>query len=534
MKLRDYQSIRVEEAVRRLRTQHCAMVLATGTGKTITALETVRRMIEQRTAVGRGLWLCDVVPLVSQTQRAAAALGVPVEVRTIQGRRAIEPGEYDVLVLDECHKFLTELRMAKVLGARTPMLGLTATPRRGDGRHIREIFGDDPVCGPYTIGQAIDDGWLCDARVLRVELREMDLRKVRKTARDLNEGDLAKAVNIPPVTREVVRRWLEHSSLPDGTLMLSNFFCVDTAHADEIAAEVNRQVGSEVCKTIHSKVEDSAARIEAFRREDLRVVASVMMIAEGFDHPALQCGVLVRPTRSERLLVQMLGRFLRPHPSKDRALILDCQGAYERLDLTSIYDVLADVDEDAVRTALTEAELGGGGDGSGGDEDEETLADIVSRLREVRLFRDRCAEARTLPWVRVGERLVLPVDRRTWVVIGRHRDDPALCIAAHLYYQGRLAIWKRVADLVPEPDAIRLAERFVHEHWSVLGLPDAQAAKAVTRWFTDRERPSSRQVYMLGQFGHPYPVRQRGEAQHYLRRYYGGASPGEFVHAADR
>lgn len=520
---RPYQRERIDIASQMLLDRvNAAIVLPTGLGKTLTALWVCDRVMDSRP--GEILWLVDRKPLVSQTQAKAVETQIPVNVKTIQGLNArdkrIIRGDYSMIVLDEAHKFLTEKRLDLIRESQTPCLLLTATPTTGDGRHIRLLGVEDYVGGVYTLGQAIQDEWLCDCMVERVELRSLDLREVRRGRNDFDAGELATAMNEESVNEEVVRRW-RNRAWQEGRPQISNFFCVDTAHAEAIADEVNRQCGPNVCVPIHSKLADSLDRIERFRSGEFRVAASVMMIAEGFDYPALRCGILARPTQSVRLLVQMLGRFLRPHESKPHAWILDCDGAYETLDLNRIYDIVEP--PGAAEPAVCE--------GGMGDDDEDDgipmLSHIVSRVRMVDLFRRQCAEQRTMPWSMADGRYALPLfvggRPSQWLVVAASKFDPEKAAVALLYYASGYARCDTLERAVDEPDAFRIAEDWVrHRHlppaWQN-EVPDIDVRDGVRRWYKDRGPPSEAMSAKLADAGYDVP-KQHGLAVRLTRRLY--------------
>lgn len=515
---RPYQSPRIAEATdHALSGRHCSMVMATGTGKTSTALAVVDGVLGcVKNGSGSALWLTDYKPLVRQTMKAAAKHGVPVEVRTIQGLRLrnLRPADYDMMVIDEAHKFLTKKRIEKITEARTPMLALTATPRTGDGRHIEPVFGP-PVCGPYTLGQAITDGWLCDCLVKRVELRSLDLRQVKRTRFDFDQAELASVMNDPDVNREVVERTLEHARLGDGSLMLSNVFCVDTAHADALTAELEAQAGAGSAMAIHSNLADADKRIQAFLEAKRQLVASVMMVAEGFDYPALRLGVLARPTKSERLLVQMLGRFLRLHDSKPFAILLDCDGAYETLDISRIYD--------AVESSTTdEPTVSSQREGAEEDDPIPMLSSIVSQVRDVDLFRRACAAARTLPWHYVDGKYVMRIGQAEMLVVGRSKYDRTKAAAARFYRDSHYARCDTITPAAPEPEAFRMAEAWAVGHRLLASWaesPVADVRKLLRDWLRDVEPPSDAMGITLTEHGYAVPP-QHGVAVKTLRRLY--------------
>lgn len=521
LNLRPYQRERADLAFERIERiaagdplPHPAIVMATGVGKTRCALAMCDQVLSAPFArAGSVLWLVDIKTLIKQTEAAGVRHGVAVNCRTIQGLRytgdqpPVRPGDYDLIVVDEAHKFLTERRLEILRAARTPILGLTATPRRGDGRHIRELFGDEYIGGAYTIGAAITDSYLADCAVKRVELRELDLSSVKRTATDFDRAELSEAMNTGSHNAEIVKRWVEL-----GRDRITNFFCVDTKHADDLAAEVNRQCGEGTCVAIHSHIADAEARIEAFRRNEVRVVASVMMIAEGFDHPPLSCGVLARPTRSERLLVQMLGRLLRLHASKAYALLLDCAGSYEGLDLASVYDVVAVPDEP--EATLTEAaclpEIE--------DDGIPMLSEVISRVHDLDLFRRQVRAAQVRRWMPCAKGFAL-VTHTGALVVGPSRYDPQSCAIAWLYRTGHTCVFQTVAKALPEAVAFGQAEA-VADRWGLSEIDDAKATREyVDRWFRDKAPPSDKTRRKLAHHGVPCPP-QHGQAVHEMRRLY--------------
>lgn len=520
------------------------MVLPTGTGKTILGMSVVDEVLDHPMArAGRALWIVDSLPLKRQTQKRAAQYRLPVEVRTIQGLKKIQPGEYDVLVVDEAHKHLTDRRAGIIRDSKTPAFGLTATPRRGDGVQIRELFGDEYVGGPYTIGQAIEDGWLCDCLVKRVVLSDLDLRGVRTSGDDFHQGELKAVINTPGVNREIVARFLEHAALPGGGWMIGNLFAIDTEHSTALGEELDRQVGYPSQFTIHSNVPGGdAMRDQLLARwlaADRPFASSVMMVAEGFDYPALRLLGLARPTKSERLLVQMLGRGLRPHSSKPFALLLDFDGAYETLDIERIYDVVESPEQD--EPAVTEPGICAAME----DDPIPMLSDVVSRVRVIDLLRRDGAQARKLPWYQVEgfiptvemvndkpkvryERTcyALPVGPREWVVVASSKVDRTKAAVGVHWWEGNYARHQVVVHAAEEGDAFRQAEHFARtthilddKLWE---RPDDDVRDQVRRWFRDKMPPSRELFERLVKSGvkRVGVPRQHGAAYKLLRRQF--------------
>jgi superfamily II DNA or RNA helicase len=142
---------------------------------------------------------------------------------------------------------------------------------------------------------------------------------VRTTGGDWNRGDLSKVIDRPKVAFDALRNWQQHAQ---GRRTIA--FCVNLLHAEHVT-ESFRSAGvtaESVDGTMSST--DRAARIERFRDGTTTVLVSVDLISEGFDVPACDCILLLRPTKSLALFLQQVGRGLRP--SGQACVILDCVG----------------------------------------------------------------------------------------------------------------------------------------------------------------------------------------------------------------
>lgn len=298
--------------------------LATGAGKTFIASLIVRG------ALAKGNRVCFTVPalsLIDQTVEAFEAEGIghigviqadhprtdptaPVQVASVQtlARRDFPPAS--VVIVDECHRFAKPILRWMDAARGAVFVGLTATP----GRAGMAKEWDALVPGATT-RELIDAGILSPFRVFAPS--HPDLSGVKMVAGDYHEGQLADVMGEAGLVADVVSTWALKA---DGRPTL--VFAVDRAHAKKLQAEFE---GAGVpCGYVDAFTPDVERRLiaERFRRGLLPVVCNVGCLTTGVDWD-VRCIVMARPTKSEMLYVQMIGRGLRTAPGKDDCLVLD-------------------------------------------------------------------------------------------------------------------------------------------------------------------------------------------------------------------
>lgn len=230
---------------------------------------------------------------------------------------ALNPDDYDAVIVDECHhseaatyrNIYKHFGFLDAKGKRTTnpkrlLLGLTATPIRGDGIDIRSIFQE--IVYSYTVSAAISEGWLVDLVPVAVQTTT-NLDKVRERAGKLDDKDLSRAVNNPERNRIVVDAWKKYSKKRTTIV-----FAVDIQHAKDLAAAFRkRNINAEA---IWSKDKDEDDKLKRFRDGKLRVLVNVRKLSEGFDAKNIGCVIMARPTLSKALYLQMCGRGTRVQP----------------------------------------------------------------------------------------------------------------------------------------------------------------------------------------------------------------------------
>jgi ATP-dependent helicase IRC3 len=328
MKLRPYQT----EALAAIREAHARgenrllVSAATGIGKTV-IFAALAADYAQR---GRVLILTHTDELCLQTMEKVAhwnpSLSIQLEkaekhaddsahiiigsVQTL-GRKgssrltALKPEAFSLIVTDEAHHSLADSyrRIYSHFGLMVPgasilHVGVTATPTRSDRQSLSAIF--DRVVFELPIQQAIRDGWLADLKAYRIKT-DTGLDGVSTIAGDFAQDELAAAVNTPRRNRAIIREWAKLAH--DRKTMV---FAVDVKHARDLAQEFTAQGfnAAAVC----GEDEDRHERIAAHRSGDTQILVNAQLLREGHDDAEIACVVLARPTKSQLVYAQQIGR----------------------------------------------------------------------------------------------------------------------------------------------------------------------------------------------------------------------------------
>ena len=296
----------------------------------------VRELIAQNHAEMIGLWPEAPAGIYSAGlgKREARARILFAGIQSIH-RRAAEIGHTDLVLIDEAHlipgnsstmyrRFLDGLAR---INPALKVIGLTATPFRLDSGMLHEgknaLFTDIAYEAP--VRDLIDAGYLSPL-VSKQPTTRLDVSKVGTRAGDFIQRDLAAAVDQEAITRAVVTEIIEHGR--DRKSWLA--FCSGVEHARHVAEEFARQ--GIICSTIFGDTpkDERDAIIVAFKRGEIRALASMGVLTTGFNAPAVDLIALLRPTKSAGLYVQMVGRGTRLAPGKENCLVLDFAGNVRR------------------------------------------------------------------------------------------------------------------------------------------------------------------------------------------------------------
>jgi DNA repair protein RadD len=338
--LRDYQTdvcTRVLDAISDGKKRPL-IVAPTGAGKTILAVALIEDALHKGKRV---LFLAHRRELIKQASNKLHAAGIdhgillpgygprpeePVQVasiatlhaRAVRSRKIHLP-EADVVVVDEAHHARARMYMKLVEAyPQAVVIGLTATPCRGDGRGLGNVFEIMIECP--SVAELIVDGYLVGTKVYAPY--RPDLKGVKVERGDYVESQLAARMDTGRLVGDIVTNWIRL-----GGRRQTVVFATGVAHSVHIRDEFRRAgVMAEHIdgKTPAEERDRILADLSAGR---IDLVTNAMVLTEGWDQPSVSCLILARPTKSLGLFRQMIGRVLRPAPGKTEALVLDHAGA---------------------------------------------------------------------------------------------------------------------------------------------------------------------------------------------------------------
>lgn len=217
----------------------------------------------------------------------------------------IAPDHFGVVVVDEAH-YSGANTWVRTLNHFTPKLrlGLTATPHRQDGMLLGDLF--DEIIYEYNIDRGIAEGYLCELDAIRIKTN-VNLDKVKTIAGDLNQGQLEELINTPERNALVVEKYLQYAS---GRQFIA--FCVDVRHAQDLcAAFLDRGVLTNFIVGDKDLTTDRKGVINDFKSAALVGLTNVMVLTAGFDHPNVGCVIMACPTKSLTKYLQQVGRSTR-------------------------------------------------------------------------------------------------------------------------------------------------------------------------------------------------------------------------------
>jgi len=347
--LRPYQRDAVDAVRREWKSvRSTLMVQATGCGKTITMAAIANDCVSNG---GRVLLLAHRGELLDQaadkferavgiecareqgTNRAehSNASVVVGSVQTLMNdkRRARWPRDsFSHVFVDEAHHAAAQ-SYQKILSYfnRAKVLGVTATPDRGDKKALKDTF--ETIAYEYDLRQAVEDGWLCSIEVEQVPIK-IDLRKVKvnRITKDYDAGALAEAMDphLSEIADEVARICAERKTV---------IFLPLIDIAQEFAEMLNAR--GMVCAEVDGKSPDRDEILRRFQHNEFRAITNAMLLTEGWDCPDVDCVVVLRPTKSRALYCQMVGRGTRlsPETGKEKLLLPDFLWLSEKHELCS-------------------------------------------------------------------------------------------------------------------------------------------------------------------------------------------------------
>jgi superfamily II DNA or RNA helicase len=334
IELRDYQNNNVEQirSAYRAGAKSVLYVAPTGSGKTVLFAYVVAGARAKGHSV---LILAHRAELIDQISSALNQFSVPhgiiaaghpprslpVQVASVQTliRRLSSCAAPDLIVQDEAHHLAAGNTWGRIHAAfpRARLLGVTATPVRLDGQGLARFF-DTLIVGPST-QELIDRKFLAPLRVFAPV--QPDLTGVHRRGGDYVTSELADVMAKPAIIGSALEQYVKHAAGQRAIV-----FSPSIEHARDTSRQFLAAGHSSQCIDGGMDRQLRTEAITAFRAGTIRVLTSCDLVSEGFDLPAIECAIALRPTQSLGLWLQQVGRILRPSPGKTHALLLDHAG----------------------------------------------------------------------------------------------------------------------------------------------------------------------------------------------------------------
>lgn len=279
------------------------------------------------------------------------------------------PDYFGTIVIDEAHHVLSG-GYQRVLEhfSSAQVLGVTATPDRGDMRNLGSVF--ESLAYEYTLPRAIREGYLSPIKAQTIPL-DLDLRNVGVSGGDFKAGELGSALDpyLEQIAEEMAAVCMERKTVVFLPLIQTSRKFRDILNARGFrAAEVNGESA------------DRAEVLAAFDRGEYNVLCNSMLLTEGWDCPSVDCIVVLRPTKVRSLYCQMIGRGTRLHPGKEYLLVLDFLWHTERHELCRPACLIAGSDE--VARKMTENLEAAGEPMDLEAAEEQAQSDVVAQREE--------------------------------------------------------------------------------------------------------------------------------------------------------
>lgn len=309
-------------------------IMATGTGKThvigMLVEDNLKRLGKTLVIAHNGLLLnqadakifshASVYPEREQaSQRASHSADiVTASVASLQGARLerFPDDHFDLIIIDECHRSVAKSYMNIFEHFKyAKRVGFTATADRPDEKSLSHIY--DAVAYEYSLAQAIRDKYLCPITGRKVDSFEMDLSELKLSGGDFSEKELEKVIEeyLVPISTNLVKETEDRNKV---------LLFMPDVKSSEMIAETLTELGHS-CGVVSgrqtNRVNDE--ELSKFHSGEYKYMSSCQKLVEGYDEPAIDCVVMLRPTLSRIVYSQAVGRGTRPHETKEDLLLLE-------------------------------------------------------------------------------------------------------------------------------------------------------------------------------------------------------------------
>lgn len=333
MELRPYQKEAVEAILESWSEyRKTLLVLPTGCGKTI-VFSTIAEIMAKK--VGRVLVMAHREELLQQaSDKLYKACGMETvlekaestclgsdklitvgSVQTLQSEKRLSnfpPDYFKVIIIDEAHHALSDSyqNVLKYFSS-AKVLGVTATPDRGDKKNLGEYF--DNLAYEYTLVSAINQGYLTPIKAITLPIN-IDLTSTKVSCGDYQMDDAGKAIE--PYLEEIA------DSMAEICMDRKTVVFLPLVSTSQKFTKILNERGFRACE-VNGNSPDRKEILDDFDRGRYNIICNSMLLTEGWDCPSVDCVVILRPTKVRSLYCQMVGRGTRLCEGKDHLLILD-------------------------------------------------------------------------------------------------------------------------------------------------------------------------------------------------------------------
>lgn len=332
MKLRPYQ----EQSIQKIeeeweKVDRTLLVLPTGCGKTIVFCKLTEKLVQEGKRV---LILAHREELILQAQdklKKSTGLDSAIEkanesalgsffqvtigsVQSLSNMKRLEQFDedyYDVIIVDEAHHILSDSYRRIIDYFDAKLLGVTATPDRGDKKNLGQVF--ESIAYEYSLPEAIKNGYLSKIKAITIPL-EIDISNVGSQAGDFKSSELDDALN--PYLISIADE-METYCKDRKTIVFLPLIATSQKMTEILNSKGFR------CAEINGNSKDRKEILSDFHNDKYNVLCNSMLLTEGFDEPSVDCIVCLRPTKVRALYSQIVGRGTRLFDGKEDLLVLD-------------------------------------------------------------------------------------------------------------------------------------------------------------------------------------------------------------------
>ena len=347
IQLWDFQDVVIADARDAIRAGHRSLLIvaSTGAGKTVIGADIIRSADEMQK---QAMFMAHRRELIRQTANKLLDFGVEhgiimaddtkdrwrgVQVASIDTLRARYMNDKKrnqpdlpkvaILMVDEAHRSMSPTYQKLIKHYKkqgTIIIGLTATPIRGDGKGLGSLY--DTMIEAPPMSDLIEMGFLVPPRYYAPTVPDLTGVHIRKG--DYVEGELQKVMDRREPVGDIVENWLR--ICPERKTIV---FAAGVKHSIHIAERFRKAGVAAEHVDGTTPTEDRDAILDRLRSGETQLVSNCMVLTEGFDCPSLDAAILARPTKNLGLYIQMGGRILRvdpDNPAKVDGLIIDHSG----------------------------------------------------------------------------------------------------------------------------------------------------------------------------------------------------------------